>query len=273
MSQDENIVSKGSAVGTVPDEDLLWRDLLPCLLNIGDAMMVAGADVRYVERTLSRLGFAYGAENTNVLVITAAIIVTITSSSGREYTQTRRIDTAASTDFKKLEALNDLCRECFKHPLSAEELQARIDAIDDQTMDNLSLYGGGILACGAFAIFFGGSWVDGIVAALIGGLVCYTLRHWKHYLPNALIYNFAVSLVAGILIGIVAALIPGISRDMVTIGVIMVLIPGVAMTNSIRDLIAGDTISGVMRLVESLLWAGALALGFMLSMYVMNGLG
>ena len=43
------------------------------------------------------------------------------------------------------------------------------------------------------------------------------------------------------------------------IGDIMLLIPGILMTNSIRDILIGDTISGVMRLVESLLWAGALA--------------
>lgn len=39
------------------------------------------------------------------------------------------------------------------------------------------------------------------------------------------------------------------------IGDIMLLIPGILMTNSIRDILIGDTISGVMRLVESLLWA------------------
>ena len=51
-------------------------------------------------------------------------------------------------------------------------------------------------------------------------------------------------------------------------GDIMLLIPGVAMTNATRDMLSGDTISGVMRFVESLLWAVALALGFMAAIWI-----
>jgi uncharacterized membrane protein YjjP (DUF1212 family) len=56
--------------------------------------------------------------------------------------------------------------------------------------------------------------------------------------------------------------------DKIMIGDIMLLIPGIAMTNSIRNMLVGDTISGIMRLIESLLWAGALALGFMTVMLI-----
>ena len=52
------------------------------------------------------------------------------------------------------------------------------------------------------------------------------------------------------------------------IGDIMLLIPGIAFTNSIKDVFVGDTISGIMRLAESLMWTGALACGFMLSFWI-----
>ena len=52
---------------------------------------------------------------------------------------------------------------------------------------------------------------------------------------------------------------------------IMLLIPGIAMTNSVRDMLVGDTISGIMRLTESLLWAGSLACGFMISIWMIGG--
>lgn len=55
---------------------------------------------------------------------------------------------------------------------------------------------------------------------------------------------------------------------MVMIGDIMLLIPGVAMTNATRDMLSGDTISGVMRFVESLLWATSLAFGFMVALWL-----
>ena len=48
----------------------------------------------------------------------------------------------------------------------------------------------------------------------------------------------------------------------------MLLIPGIAITNSIRDMLIGDTLSGTMRFIESLIWAVAIAGGFMLAIAV-----
>ena len=53
--------------------------------------------------------------------------------------------------------------------------------------------------------------------------------------------------------------------------VIMVLIPGIAITNAMREVLISDTISGILRLVESLLIASAVAFGFALAMFVFKG--
>ena len=45
----------------------------------------------------------------------------------------------------------------------------------------------------------------------------------------------------------------------------MLLIPGVAFTNSLRDMFSGDTITGLVRFLESVLLAIIIALGFTLS--------
>ena len=42
------------------------------------------------------------------------------------------------------------------------------------------------------------------------------------------------------------------------------------MTNAIRNMLLGDTISGVVRLAESLIWAAALAGGFMTAMLIVE---
>lgn len=42
----------------------------------------------------------------------------------------------------------------------------------------------------------------------------------------------------------------------------MLLIPGIALTNSIRDMFCGDTITGLIRFMESVLLALVIALGF-----------
>lgn len=60
--------------------------------------------------------------------------------------------------------------------------------------------------------------------------------------------------------------------DKVLIGIIMLLIPGIMLTNSIRDILLGDIISGSLRLVEAILMAATLALGMMVAIWLMGGI-
>ena len=242
--------------------------ILPYLLDLGEAMLVAGGDVSLVERSLDRLGIAYGASRMNVLVITSLIVATMTMPDGSERTLTRRVDTTGDTNFTKLESLNRLCTQCRKEPVDPQAFKAELDTICNKPFPRTALYLGGVLAAGSFAIFFGGTLLDGIVSAIFAVFICFLMERLKKFSPNNIVFNFAASLLAGLGIGIAAHLVPALNTDMVMIGDIMLLIPGIAMTNAMRDMLAGDTISGVMRLVESLLWATALALGFMSALWI-----
>ena len=53
----------------------------------------------------------------------------------------------------------------------------------------------------------------------------------------------------------------GQSVDTVTISVLMVLVPGVALTNAMREIMAGDIVSGLSRAADSILTAAAIAIG------------
>mgnify|MGYP002411734172 CR=1 FL=1 len=53
----------------------------------------------------------------------------------------------------------------------------------------------------------------------------------------------------------------------------MNLVPGVALTNSMRDLIGGDLIAGLLRLAEALLIAFVLAMGVGFAMLLYRGIG
>ena len=249
-------------------DEYLVLQVFPCLLDIGEAMLKSGADVHYIEVALGRMGRAYGAVKMNVLVITAAIIATMTLPDGYERTLTRRVVGEGGINFDKLAAMSQLCNECIQDPLPPEKVRARLNAIIEQPLPAWALYLGGIFSAGGFAVFFGGSWLDGLVSAIFALFICYSIAHFKEWTPNTMIFNFGSSLLTGLGIVIVAHFIPAVSTDMVMIGDIMLLIPGVAMTNATRDMLSGDTISGVMRFVESLLWATSLALGFMAAIWL-----
>lgn len=246
-------------------------NILDLLLDIGEMMLACGAEVNRVEDTLSRLGTAYGALRMNVFVITSTMLVTMTFPGGRELTQARRITGPGSTNFRRLEALNALSRRCCRAPLSEEALRAEIDRLRTETPKSSLIYGGSMLVAAAFAVFFGGSAPDAAAAALFAALICLLQDRLSPICPNRIIFNFLCSLLCGVGIYLTAALVPVLDADKIIMGDIMLLIPGIAMTNSIRDMLVGDTISGIMRLIESLLWAGALASGFMIAIWLIGG--
>ena len=214
--------------------------LLHLMLEMGEKLLESGAEIKRVEDTLERIGFAYGAARMNVFVITSSIIITMETTDGRLLTHTRRINFANSTDFTALEQLNELSRQCCKNPMPLDELKRRMNGQKDPDRRR-NLYLGSILAAGSFAVFFGGTWADALVSAVVGVLICFLVR-----------------------------IVPCLNLDKIMIGDIMLLIPGIAMTNAIRDMLMGDTISGLMRLIESILWAGSLAVGFMASIWMVG---
>ena len=56
------------------------------------------------------------------------------------------------------------------------------------------------------------------------------------------------------------------NMDKMIIGTLMNLVPGLALTNSMRDFIAGDVIAGMMKMTEALLVATGIAIGVALSL-------
>ncbi|MDY5847067.1 MAG: threonine/serine exporter family protein [Bariatricus sp.] len=244
--------------------------ILHIFLNMGEKLMGCGAEVKRVEDTLIRLGNAYGAVKMNVFVITSSIVVTMELPGGERITQTRRILGVGGTDFTRMESLNQLSRRCCEHPMDPETFQYEMEHLK-KAPGGLWMYAGSALAAGSHAVFFGGTLIDAVFAAMFGILICYLQKVLPKICPNNMIFNLTAAFLAGSGICAVGRMLPFLHTDKIMIGDIMLLIPGIAMTNSIRDILVGDTISGLMRLIESILWAGSLACGFMGAILLIGG--
>lgn len=246
------------------------RKILPCILNIGESLMRSGADVNHVERLISQLGKAYGATHMNVFVITESIIVTMTIADGREYTQTRRIG-PTETNFWKLERMNKFCRSVRHMPLPPDELIARFDEVDlESKRENSWLYAGALLVGASYTVFFGGNALDAAVSAVLSVILCFLVLKLSDKTPNLIGFNVIASFIIGILVCAAGHLLPTLSLETTLSGIIMVVIPGLAMTNSIRDMLSGDTLAGLMRFAESILWTAALVFGFTVAFMLMG---
>lgn len=250
-----------------------YDKILQGILDVGEEMIVAGAEVSRVEDSIERMCVAYGATpgRVNVFIITSNIQVTVEVPDGSIITQIRRI-MRNDVNFDRLDYLNDLCRRiCATTPEPVALQEQLSEVLNRKKQPRMLSYLGAVLAAGGFAVFFGGTWLDflgastvGIVIVLFGGFL--SLRE-----ENQLIYNFVVSLVAGILSPLLVELGIGSNPDKIMIGAIMLLIPGIAMTNALRDMLMGDIASGMLRLVDSIIVAASIACGFALSIILFGG--
>ena len=79
--------------------------ILDGILDAGEILLKAGAEISRVEDTLRRMAVAYGFVRVDVFAITSNIVVTVHAEDGSNITQTRRI-TGRNTNMRKIEQVN-----------------------------------------------------------------------------------------------------------------------------------------------------------------------
>lgn len=239
---------------------------LNVLIQMGEALQNSGAEIYRVEDTLNRIGYAYGAEEMNVFVITSSIIITMKMPGKEPLTQTRRLKKSGGNDFVKLEELNELSRQICSGRISVEEFEQQLDQILSTATRGKMLLLGNVLAAASFAVFYGGSIWDFLIAGLMGAVIWLLETYMEPICLNSVAYQIAASFLSGVGICVVSKIFPILHMDKIMIGDIMLLIPGLMFTNAIRD------ISASMRLIEAILLAAALALGFFAAIWLVRGI-
>ncbi len=247
--------------------------LLSLILDISEEMLTCGAEVNRVEDTLMRLCTAYQFQKINVFAITEFIFVSFLVPDGQIITQTRRIY-SYSNDLSHLEDLNTLSRYICASKPGVTDIHARLESLNHGNNHVHPIFDAVPLVIGsaAFTVFFGGNGFDAIASALIASCVYLLGRRSTIQNMNRIAYTVICSAMAGALALLLTRLHIGQHADKVMIGNIMLLIPGMALTNSIRDLLCGDIVAGLLRLVESLLVALAIAAGYSIPLILLGGI-
>ena len=235
--------------------------ILGAILDAGELLLTAGAEVARVEDTIRRMAGAYGFTRVDVLTITASMIVTARAADGAVLTQTRRI-LRRETDMRRIEAVNALSRAVCADPPPAEALCAQIAAVRERQEDMpWRVPAAYLIIAASFAVFFGGSLRDAAAAALCSMVLYGIDRLGTRIALQPLVLTVLSAAAMTLAAALTVRLGLGQALDKIVIGNIMVLIPGVTLVNSLRDMIVGDTISGLLGACEALLRAIAIAIG------------
>lgn len=233
-------------------------------MNIGEQMLLSGAEVHRVEESIKRMCLALGAKRTDVFIITSSMVVTVYGDNGEYFTQTRRV-ISSGTDYEKLHKLNTLCRKISSGTVAPDDIESEFKAaLNAKTYPFwLECISYSVIA-GAFTLFFGGTVAQTAVSLFAGAVVRFVILLCEKTVPSKMFSKFLSCAVATMIAFIAVKLGLIHNVDKVVIGNIMSLIPGIGLTNALRDLFTGDSIAGILRSVEAVLAALAIAAGYFL---------
>ena len=243
--------------------------LIDCFLNLGEVMLKAGAEVNRVEDTIRRIGHAYGFERVEIFTINNMISLTVISADGRVYTQTRRVS-VANVDLEKVARANALSRYICKTPIPLEKLSERINDIAENTKHygKSMRYIASVIAASSFTVFFGGSFTEAVISAFVSIVLVTVLLFTEKLKIRPMIAILLGSFVMTLAVELITGFVPPAQKDSIIMGNIMLLIPGLSLTTSIRDVITGDTVAGLMGICDALLKAFAIAVGCVSAMMI-----
>ena len=247
-----------------------YERVLNTITEMGYVLLRNGAEIYRVEESMQRLCSAYGLAGGEVFAISSCIIFSFQDGQGQNYSRIKRV-LVRGTDLDKVEKLNALCREvCAKTP-PIGEVAARLREIEGGKRYGFAWQVGAFaLVSAGFTLLFGGEWRDAVLAALCGAALKPLLRLMEGWRANFFFANLMGSaLVAALALTSFRLGVP-VHTDKVIIGTLMNLVPGVALTNFMRDLMAGDFIAGMLKLTEALLIATAIALGTGVSVWLLR---
>ena len=230
-------------------------------VQIGYELAVAGAETYRVEETMRRVIEAYGTEG-QAFAIPNCVAVSFVTPNTKPLTIMKRVGYHGN-DLERIEKLNALSRRICAEVPDPETAQRWLKETTAAVRSYAVwiYYLGNFMAAAGFCCVFGGTVRDWLWAGLSGLTIGFVTRCMDRLEVNPFFSTIAASFLMALPAYVAAGLGWLDCVAVVIIGALMLLVPGLLITNSMRDIIYGDTSSGVSRIVQVLLSAFAIALG------------
>ena len=247
------------------------REVLELTSRIGEVLLKNGGEIFRVQETMQRIAKAYGVKRFHVYVLANGIFTSIEEDGTQisrqlaqeagckgpdDACQVRHVP-LSSIHLGRVAAVNNLSREIVEQRCTMEQAWQKIEEIDQIPFTSQW-----------FQVFASGV---GSASFISGMLVWCFVLFLSARKANKIMLNILSSALVTLTGVLFFHFIFGENMDKIIIGSIIPLVPGVPLTNSIRDFLNGDYLSGTIRMIDAVLVACCIALGvgFMLSLVTM----
>lgn len=236
-------------------------DVGSILLEVGAALMSSGASTHRTRLTLERLasGIGYKIE---LLITQRALMVTVIDNDQELLFSRLKRTSPHRVNFKIVSGISRMSWKVLEENWTLQQV-----AVELRRLKKLPNYPQWVellmvgLAGAAFCHIFGGGITEMLVAfmATFAGLF---IRHWavkKKFNPYVSVYFAALT--ASLIAGSAEFFNIGSQPEAAFSTAVLFLVPGVPLINSITDLMDGNIQNGIVRMVNGLIIAFAIAMG------------
>ena len=222
------------------------NELVTFAADVGRGLLESGAETSRVEDTVERIIRHFYDGKSEVLVVMTGLFVTV-----GDVTKTVRVR-RRTINLDKVSKINMMSRDIADDKIDFEEALKRFEYIMAQKPYSLWVKTVAVaFCCGFFTLLFGGNAFDGLNSFVVGAVINVFIWFLRKHHTAEFIITFSGGVVIALLILLFYAIGLGKNINPMITGAIMPLVPGLAITNAIRDIIAGDYLSGGARLFDA----------------------
>jgi uncharacterized membrane protein YjjP (DUF1212 family) len=231
------------------------------LLNVGAALMSSGASTHRTRLTLERLASALGFK-IELLITQRALVVTVIDKDNDLFFSRLKRTSPHHINFKIVSGISRMSWKVLEENWTLNQIVVEMRRLKKipQYPQWLVLTTVG-LAGSAFCHIFGGGIIEMIVAfvATFAGLF---VRHWavkKKFNPYVSVYFAALT--ASLIAGFAELYNIGNQPEAAFSTAVLFLVPGIPLINSVTDMMDGNIQNGMVRMMNGLIIALAIAMG------------
>ena len=254
-----------------------YRRLVDLAMEAGQIMMSAGAETHRVEDTIMRILSVSEFSHTDAFVLRTGITITLSDPRYKTISITRRVY-SGPPHLSKVSDVNKVSRDFCSGQITIDQAERQMKEAAKKTLYSpVTIFLCHMLATSGFACVFGGGFLEAFLALFVGVFLGFhNVYIAKHIKKSFLADLLGATVVVVTSVGLTYFLAEmGIEAECqyIIAGSLMPLVPGTAFTLAVRDILAGDYVSGTARIMEALIVASSVALGVAFGFVVTNFLG
>lgn len=246
------------------------NQILYLATSVGKVLIESGAETYRVEEIIKRISSNFGLES-SPFAIPTCIMCSARNSKGEIFSLIERVS-SRTTDLDKVNRINNLVRHIDEY--SYEEFKSELEKIKkgeyySEIQKFFAYFGGAAF----FSVLFKGGLPEFLASGIAGGFLFFWIK-FANFLNMNQYFNLVIGGAVCSMVAYTMSKFGLIAEVPITIiSSYMLMVPGISFTNAIRDLIAGDFVSGLSRGAEAILIGATLAVGSGFTIYILVEFG